>query len=60
MSLTLATASSTFLVMRLSTASGLAPGYAVVTVLPDASVTVSERRGLHTPYDAAEASAAGQ
>jgi hypothetical protein len=27
--------------------------YAVVTVYPDASVTVSQRLGLHTPYDAA-------
>jgi hypothetical protein len=27
-------------------------GYAVVTVFPDASVTVSRRMGLHTPYDA--------
>ena len=27
--------------------------YAVVTVYPDASVTVSPRLGVHTPYDAA-------
>ncbi len=34
-------------------------GYAVVTVFPDASVTVSARHGFHTAYDA-QAAAAGQ